>query len=58
LDDAINKCGLKKSDDIIEIKISKYATYNSSEAIAEANSTTRETVLIKEIKRMVKKRWR
>lgn len=51
MDDAINKCGLKKSDDIIEIKISKYATYNSSEAIAEAKSTTRETVLIKEIKK-------
>lgn len=57
MDDAINKCGLKKSDDIIEIKISKYATYNSSEAIAEAKSTTRETVLIKEIKNG-EKRWR
>lgn len=51
MDDAINKCGLKKSDDIIEIKISKYATYNSS----EAKSTTRETVLIKEIKKWWKK---
>lgn len=58
LDDAINNCGLKKSDDIIETQISKYATYNSSEAIAEANSTIKETVLIKEIKKLVKKRWR
>ena len=58
LDDAINNCGLTKSDDIIEAQISKYATYNSSEAIAEANSTIKETVLIKEIKKMVKKRWR
>ncbi|WP_277043637.1 hypothetical protein [Sharpea azabuensis] len=43
LDDAINNCGLKKSDnidDIIEIQISKYAAYNSS----EANSTIKETV--------------
>ena len=52
LDDAINNCGLKKSDNIIETQISKYAAYNSSEAIAEANST------IKEIKKLVKKRWR
>ena len=58
LDDVINNFGLKKSDDIIEAQISKYATYNSSEAIAEANSTIKETVLIKEIKKMVKKRWR
>ena len=58
MDDAINNCGLTKSDDIIEAQISKYATYNSSEAIAEANSTIKETVLIKEIKKMVKKRWR
>ena len=48
MDDAINNCGLKKSDnidDIIEIQISKYAAYNSS----EANST------IKEIKKWWKK---
>ena len=38
MDDAINNCGLKKSDNIIETQISKYAAYNSSEAIAEANS--------------------
>ena len=55
MDDAINNCGLKKSDYIIEIQIIKYATYNSSEAIAEANSTTRGTVMIKEIKKWWKK---
>ena len=49
MDDAINNCGLKKSDNIIETQISKYAAYNSSEAIAEANST------IKEIKKWWKK---
>lgn len=49
MDDAINNCGLKKSDNILETQISKYAAYNSSEAIAEANST------IKEIKKWWKK---
>ncbi|WP_277044432.1 hypothetical protein [Sharpea azabuensis] len=42
MEDAINNCGLKKSDNIIETQISKYAAYNSSEAIAEANSTIKE----------------
>lgn len=58
LKDAILTCNLRYSDDIIET-ISDYATYNSSEAIAEAVSyCDSDKLLCETIKKIVNKKWK
>lgn len=56
--EALNICLLPKNDAIIEAKISHLATYNASEAIAEACSSYEDNELTKTIKKIVNKKWR
>ena len=58
LKEALEYCNLNGYDDIIESQISYLAISNSSEAVAEAYSTNKDTELTKVIKRMVKAKWR
>lgn len=58
LKEALEYCNLPYTNDIIESKISYLATINSSEAIAEAYSCYIDNQLTKNIKKLVKKKWR
>ena len=58
LKEALEYCNLPYTSDIIESKISELSIYNSSEAIAEANSCCVDNKLTKTIKRLIKKKWR
>lgn len=57
LDEALEKCGLNKSDEIISKYISKYATYTDSEAVAEAFSSIANNKVCNTIKSLVKSKW-
>lgn len=58
LEEALSSCGLPYDDGIIEKMIGAYAIENSSEAIAEAVSTTKHNDLCDTIKRLVQKKWK
>ena len=58
LEEALSSCGLPNDESIIKKMIGQYATYDASEAVAEAVSSTRSNALCDTIKRLVQKKWK
>lgn len=50
--------GLEHNEQVIEHYVSTYATVNSAEFVAEAYSSNDDNIIVNELKRVLKKKWR